>query len=200
MLQDILKDWKIVLASSSPRRKELLDQLGLDFKQLSIPFEETFPKGLSFEETAVFLAEKKADHASGSLSGDEILLTADTMVCYKDKILGKPADRDDAISILETLSGNKHLVITGVCIMTLARRSCFVSSTEVVFSVLEKEEIEYYVDSYKPYDKAGAYGIQEWIGHIGVTEIRGSYFNVMGLPVQRLYTELKNFAKELTDK
>lgn len=200
MLQEIFKDWKIVLASSSPRRKELLANLGLEFRQIELPFEESFPDGMGNEETAAFLASQKADQAKAGIQQDEIIITADTIVCYGNSILGKPGDRDEAVDMLQKLSGGKHLVITGVCLSNHASRSCFISSTEVIFSELDKEEIDYYVDNYKPYDKAGAYGIQEWIGHIGVKEIYGSYFNVMGLPIQRLYKELKSFAKELKSK
>ncbi len=196
MLFDDLKGWNIVLASSSPRRKELLKNLGLDFIQVNYPFVESFPDNLSNEETAAFLANQKADYASLKLERNEIVITADTIVCYGNTILGKPADRKEAIGMLSELSGKRHSVITGVCIMSRLMRSCFTSTTEVVFSDLEMDEIEYYTDKYKPYDKAGAYGIQEWIGFIGVKEISGSYFNVMGLPVQRLYKELKWFAKE----
>lgn len=198
MLFDDLQAWNIVLASSSPRRKELLSNLELDFKQVNYPFVESFPDNLGNEETAAFLANQKADYASLKLERNEIVITADTIVCYGNTILGKPADRKEAIEMLNKLSGKRHSVITGVCIMSRLKRSCFTSTTEVVFSDLEMDEIEYYTDKYKPYDKAGAYGIQEWIGYIGVKEISGSYFNVMGLPVQRLYKELKCFVKEQT--
>ncbi len=197
MLFDDLRAWNIILASSSPRRKELLENLGLNFKQVNYSFTESFPDGLSNQETAAFLAGQKADYAEGKLKSNDIVITADTIVCYQDIILGKPADRDEAVKMLNKLSGKRHSVITGVCILNTSFRSCFTSSTEVVFSDLDRDEIEYYTDKYKPYDKAGAYGIQEWIGYIGVKEIRGSYFNVMGLPVQRLYKELKYFVKEL---
>lgn len=200
MLLDALKDWNIVLASSSPRRKELLGNLGIDFTQINLPFVESCPDELGNEESAAFLANQKADHAALDLKNNEIVITADTIVCYGDQILGKPENRDEALAMLQGLSGKRHMVITGVCILSTLKRRCFVSSTEVVFSDLENDEIEYYIDRFLPYDKAGAYGIQEWIGYIGVKEITGSYFNVMGLPVQKLYYELKSFIKEITNK
>jgi septum formation protein len=197
MLFDDLKAWNIILASSSPRRKELLENLGLNFKQVNYTFNESFPENLDSEAAALFLAEQKADCVQDKIKNNEIVITADTIVSYGDNILGKPSGRDEAIDMLFKLSGKKHNVSTGVCISTATKRKCFTSSTEVVFADLDRDEIEYYTDNYKPYDKAGAYGIQEWIGYIGVKEITGSYFNVMGLPVQRLYKELKCFAREL---
>ena len=197
MLFDDLIGWNIILASSSPRRKELLISLGLDFKQVSLPFVETLPDNMNNEDTVAYLAANKADQAKTIIEDNSIVITADTIVCHGNKILGKPESRSEAVSMLKSLSGLKHTVLTGVCISGKERRSCFVSSTEVHFSVLSEKEIEYYIDKYKPYDKAGAYGIQEWIGYIGVEKIEGSYFNVMGLPVQRLYTELKLFINEI---
>lgn len=197
MIFDDLKAWNIILASSSPRRKELLENLGLEFKQVNYPFVESFPENLDREETAAFLAGQKADLVRDKIKNNEIVITADTIVCIGDKILGKPAGREEAIEMIGELSGKRHSVITGVCIFTTTNKISFTSSTEVVFTDIERDEIEYYTDNFMPYDKAGAYGIQEWIGYIGVKEITGSYFNVMGLPIQKLYKELKKIAKEL---
>ena len=197
MLIDELVDWNIILASSSPRRKELLKKLGLSFKQVDISFSESFPDGLGNLETAKYLAMRKSEQARELVLERNIVITADTIVCLGTRIMGKPENREEAISILKQLSGKRHNVITGVCLSASKLRTCFVASTEVLFSKLEEREIEHYVDKYKPFDKAGAYGIQEWIGYIGIEEITGSYFNVMGLPVQSLYKEMKCFIKEL---
>jgi len=190
MLSDLLKDKKIVLASQSPRRRELLKGLDVDFTVINPAAGEDYPDGLKKEEIAVYLAEKKAGSVH-SVDNNNIIIASDTIVCLGDDILNKPAGRTEAIEMINRLSGSRHTVITGVCIRNGNRNSTFFSETEVFFSELETEEIEYYVDTYKPYDKAGSYGIQEWIGFIGIEKIRGSYFNVMGLPVQRLYRELK---------
>ena len=197
MLIDELVGWNIILASSSPRRKELLNKLGLSFTQVDISFSESFPDGMGNLETAKYLATQKAEQARELVLERNIVITADTIVCLGTRILGKPENRGDAILILEQLSGKRHNVITGVCLSASELRTCFVASTEVLFSKLEEQEIEHYVDKYKPFDKAGAYGIQEWIGYIGIEEITGSYFNVMGLPVQSLYKEMKSFIREL---
>jgi len=191
----IMTDYKIVLASQSPRRKELLAQLHIPFEVLvKEDVEEVFPETMPNTEVPVYLARQKAIPYQANCQTDNILvITADTVVCCDDDILGKPKDREDAISMLRRLSGQAHEVITGVVLTTKDRQVDFTVSTKVFFKALTADEINFYIDTYKPYDKAGAYGIQEWIGMIGIERIEGSYFNVVGLPVQRLYTELKNF-------
>ena len=185
---------KIILASGSPRRKLLLEQTGLKFTILKGDVNEEFPDGLEAEKVATYLSEKKADHFSYALTDDDtLIITADTLVVLEGAILGKPTDYDEACSMLSTLSGQMHEVITGVTLMSRQKMHSFISTTNVFFKELTKEEIDFYVTHFRPYDKAGAYGIQEWIGHIGVERIEGSYFNVMGLPVQRLYHELMIF-------
>lgn len=180
---------KIVLASNSPRRRELLAGLGCDFEVRVIGgIAEGYPDNLSVQEIPQYIAKEKAD--AYSVGDDEILLTADTVVVVDDEVLGKPCDADDARRMLRKLSGRDHQVITGVCLTTAEDRRVFSVTTKVTFKKLTDAEIDFYIARYKPYDKAGAYGIQEWIGYIGVTGINGSYFNVMGLPVQRLYEEL----------
>lgn len=181
---------KIILASGSPRRAELLRGLGRDFEiRLKEGIEESYPDYLKTEEVPVYLAELKAD--AYECGADEIILTADTVVALGEKIYGKPKDSDEACRMLRELSGKIHNVITGVCLKTAFTKRSFSVKTEVCFKVLSEDEIRYYVEHYRPLDKAGAYGIQEWIGYIGCTELRGSYFNVMGLPVQRIYEELR---------
>lgn len=190
--------YRYILASASPRRKELLAGLNLDFTvKVKEVIDESYPDGLSAEEIPVYISQKKAKAYRSELKEDEILITADTIVWLDSKVLGKPKDRQDAVFMLKELSGRTHLVITGVTISSVHKCISFSSTTEVQFANLTDEEIEFYVDNYSPMDKAGAYGIQEYIGFIGVTSIRGSYFNVMGLPVQRLYQELKIFIKNL---
>lgn len=190
--------YRYILASASPRRKELLAGLNLDFTvKVKEGIDESYPDGLSAEEIPVYISQKKAKAYRSELKKDEILITADTIVWLDSKVLGKPKDRQDAVFMLKELSGRTHLVITGVTISSVHKCISFSSTTEVQFANLTDEEIEFYVDNYSPMDKAGAYGIQEYIGFIGVTSIRGSYFNVMGLPVQRLYQELKIFIKNL---
>jgi septum formation protein len=185
---------KIILASGSPRRKLLLEQTGLKFTILKGDVNEDFPKGLEAEKVATYLSEKKAGHFTYALKdNDTLIITADTLVVLEGIILGKPSDYDDACSMLSKLSGQRHEVITGVTLMSLQKMHSFISTTNVFFKELTKKEIDYYVTHFRPYDKAGAYGIQEWIGHIGVERIEGSYFNVMGLPVQKLYHELMIF-------
>ncbi|MDZ7741714.1 MAG: Maf family nucleotide pyrophosphatase [Bacteroidota bacterium] len=191
---DNLNKYAIILASKSPRRRSLLKMLDIDFETTSVDVEESFDKDLGPAEAAVYLAEKKAKaYAAGHDPGNELLITADTLVCIRDKILGKPESFGDAMEILRSLSGHWHTVVSGVCLKTADAERSFFSSTQVHFKKLSDEEILYYIENYKPYDKAGAYGIQEWIGYIGIDSIRGSFYNVMGLPVQRLYEELKGF-------
>lgn len=181
----------ILLASNSPRRKELLAGLGLQFDVRVKEVHEDFPSHMQREQVAEFLASHKADAYTEDLH-NEVLITADTIVCLGERILNKPADAPEAFEMLRALSGTHHEVITGVCILTKNSKTVFHDVTKVYFKELSDEEIHYYIEHYKPFDKAGAYGIQEWIGKIGIVQIEGSYFNVVGLPVQKLYTYLKD--------
>jgi septum formation protein len=191
---DNLKDRHIILASHSPRRRFLLRQLGIDFTEVSAEVDESFPEEYTPDEVAIHIAENKAGHFSDLLADPRnILITADTLVLINGRILGKPEGKQGAEEMLETLSGNMHQVVTGICIRSRDKSRSFTSWTDVYFKELSREEIDFYLEQFQPYDKAGAYGIQEWIGYIGITRIDGSYFNVMGLPVQRLYEELKRF-------
>ena len=186
---------KIILASNSPRRRELLAGLGYAFEVKVIPgIDESYRDDLPMEQIPQYISQQKA--AAYEVAADEIVLTADTVVVLGKEVLGKPADAADACHMLRKLSGKTHQVITGVCLTTGTRQKTFAVTTDVTFKDLSDDEIRYYVDNYRPYDKAGAYGIQEWIGYIGVTGLRGSYFNVMGLPVQRIYTELQKLDDE----
>lgn len=186
-----IKNYRVVLASNSPRRRELLAGLGIDFEVRVLPdIAEGYPDGLSATQIAEYIAREKADAYRQQMGADELIITADTIVVCGGEVLGKPADAADARRMLHLLSGRTHQVVTGVCLMTAQRQRCFAVETDVTFKALSDEEICYYIERYRPFDKAGAYGIQEWIGYIGVTGINGSYFNVMGLPVQRLYSEL----------
>ncbi len=193
MITDKLNDYKIILASRSPRRQQLLQELGLKFEVVTREYSETFPDGLNGDEIARYVANNKAASFINEISYNEIVITADTIVWCNNRVLGKPAGRDDAARILKEISGNTHEVITGVSLLSSSKQITFSDSTKVTFDYLSEEEIYYYIDSYKPYDKAGAYGIQEWIGIIACSHIDGSYFNVVGLPVQMLYKELKRF-------
>lgn len=189
-----LQKYRIVLGSNSPRRKELLAGLDLEFDVEVIPgIDESYPDTLSAEDIPLYIACKKAEAYIEKMSDDELLITADTIVATYDRVLGKPANRDEAIEILSYLSGHVHEVVTGVCLSTKKKKVSFSVASAVCFAKLEEEDIIYYVDKYRPFDKAGSYGIQEWIGYIGVEAINGSFYNVMGLPVQRLYQELKKF-------
>lgn len=194
LLHQQLIRYHLILASASPRRISLLNELNLTFECIPLDVEEVFPSGLEDHDVAKFLARLKAESFPiEKLTPKSILITADTIVCLNDEIIGKPDDREHAIEMLRKLSGKMHKVITGVCLRSHNKESIFSNETDVYFSKLTEEEIIYYVDQFKPFDKAGAYGIQEWIGYIGIEKIEGSYFNVMGLPVQQLYTELKKF-------
>jgi septum formation protein len=194
MLLNQIKDYQVILASGSPRRKELLKGMGINYVvTLGQDVDETYPPGLPPEQIPEFLARLKAQAFPRPLSDNELLLTADTIVQCKGQVLGKPADAADAIRMLHTLSGSRHEVLTGVCMRTRHHEKCFTARSAVTFRRLSSDEISYYVDAYKPFDKAGAYGVQEWIGYIGIEHIEGSYFNVMGLPTQRLYVELSEF-------
>ena len=183
--------YKLILASNSPRRKELLAGLGVPFEvRVLQDIDEHYPESLPVNEVARYIAKEKADAYRRIVASDELIITADTVVIVGDEILGKPIDEADAVRMLKLLSGRTHQVTTGVCLLTAEKERCFDVTTDVTFKALTDEEIHYYVDRYRPFDKAGAYGIQEWIGYIGVTGLNGSYYNVMGLPVQRIYQEL----------
>ena len=183
--------YKIILASNSPRRRELLSGLDLDFEvHVLKDIDESYPDDLPANEVAAYISKKKAAAYRNIISDDQLVITADTVVVLGNHILGKPATHEEAVEMLRMLSGKSHHVITGVCLTTTEQQRSLSVTSEVTFKELTDEEIEYYVDNYRPYDKAGAYGIQEWIGYVGVTSLRGSYFNVMGLPVQRIYQEL----------
>ena len=185
--------YKYILASNSPRRKELLAGLGLDFEVRVIDgIDESYPETLPAAEVAQYIAEKKAAVNKPTLQKDELIITADTVVIVGDDILGKPHDAADAVRMLREISGRTHQVTTGVSLLTATSQRSFSVTTDVTFKQLTDSEIQHYVKCYRPFDKAGAYGIQEWIGYIGVTGLNGSYYNVMGLPVQRIYTELQN--------
>ncbi len=189
-----LEEYKIILCSNSPRRRELLSGLGLNFEVRVIDnIDESYNNNNRCEEIAEEISLKKADAYIKTIGNNELIITADTIVYNNGYVLGKPHTREEAIDMLSAISGKTHKVVTGVCIASKNKKKIFSVSTNVKFSSLEKEEILFYIDNYTPYDKAGAYGIQEWIGYIGVEGIEGSYFNVMGLPIQRLYSELKKF-------
>ncbi len=196
MLLDELGKYSIILATGSPRRHDLLKRAGFDFSVYSdLNADESYPEDIKEELIAAYIAERKSDAYPEILTEGQILITADTIVCMENRILQKPMDRSDAIQILERLSGNVHTVYTGVCLRSTGKKRSFISATQVSFDILAEDEILYYIDHFKPYDKAGAYGIQEWIGYVGVKEIHGSYFNVMGMPVHRLYRELEQFTQ-----
>ena len=193
MLENLNK-YNIVLASNSPRRRELLAKLGIDFEVRVLPdIEECYPEGLPAHDIPLYIAAEKAQANKSQMGKDDLIITADTVVICDGKVLGKPADAAEAHHMLSMLSGKTHQVVTGVCMMSAERQRKFAVTTDVMFKELSAEETDYYIDKYQPYDKAGAYGIQEWIGYIGVTGISGSFFNVMGLPVQRVYKELLMF-------
>lgn len=194
LLHDKLKNYRLILASQSPRRRQLLSDAGLEFT-LADRFEcdETFPQDMPAEDVAEYLSRLKSDAYPEPLAEGDILLTADTVVIANNRVLGKPSDRAEAIEMISLLSGCDHEVITGCTLRTATRQRSFSVRSKVHFRALDREEIEYYVDCYRPFDKAGAYGIQEWIGYVGIEGIEGSFYNVMGLPVQRLYSILKEF-------
>ncbi len=189
-----ITDYKVLLASNSPRREELLIGIDIDFEIKVLPdIDETYPSNLALEEVAEFVAQKKATSYYSILKENELMITADTVVVLEGKIYGKPKDEEEAKEMLLALSGKTHRVISGVCLTSTIKQTCFSVTSDVEFSDLTNEEIEYYVERYSPLDKAGSYGVQEWIGYIGVKHISGSYYNIMGLPIQRLYRELKSF-------
>lgn len=191
---DKLKRYRIILASASPRRKELLSKLDIDFTVNSLcEVDESFPASLPVVQVPQYISRKKADAYRQEMQENDMVITADTVVAVGRRILGKPKSAEEARAMLKLLSDRYHRVVTGVTIMTAKRTETFATVSRVRFTRLNDEEIDYYISKYKPFDKAGAYGIQEWIGMVGITELNGSYFNVMGLPVQRLYAKLKEF-------
>ena len=197
MLLERLKQYNVVLASNSPRRRELLADLGIEYTVRTLKgIDESFPPELPVLEIAEYISRKKAHAYQSEMNPGELIITADTVVILGDEVLGKPTDSDDARRMLRELSGKTHKVVTGVTIVTNDKISSFSAVTDVEFAQLSDEDINYYVDKYQPLDKAGAYGIQEWIGCMGVRHINGSFYNVMGLPLHRLYTELERLLKD----
>ena len=193
----MVKDYKMILASNSPRRRELLAGLGVDFEVRVLPdIDESYPASLPALQTAEYIACKKAAAYREVMADDELVITADTVVIVGDEVLGKPSDAAEAALMLRKLSGRTHHVVTGVCLTTCEQTVQFSVRTDVTFKQLTDDEIDFYIKKYQPFDKAGAYGIQEWIGYIGCTGLNGSYYNVMGLPVQRIYTELQQFTRQ----
>ena len=191
---DNLRKYHVVLASNSPRRKMLLNGLGIPFEVKVLPgIDENYPDDLPLVQVAEYIAREKADAYKPTMEPDELVITADTIVIAEGQVMGKPKDEDDVRRMLGILSNRTHQVVTGVCITTAERQSSFSAVTDVTFKQLTSEEIDYYIENYHPYDKAGAYGVQEWIGYIGVSTINGSFYNVMGFPIQRIYNELAKF-------
>lgn len=191
---DNLNKYKILLASNSPRRRELLGGLGIDYEVTALPdIDESFPEDMAGTEIPVYIARNKAAAYAEHLTENTLLITADTIVWHEGRVFGKPADAEEAKAMLRALSGKTHEVITGVCLRSKDKECSFASVSQVSFCELTDEEISYYVTNYKPFDKAGSYGVQEWIGFVAVDHIEGSYFNIMGLPIQRLYKELCKF-------
>lgn len=197
ILNELIRPWSVILASASPRRQELLRGLGIDFEvDTQSKTDEQYDPSMPKARVPEFLSQLKSNGFHRPLQAHELLITADTLVCVEDEILGKPSDRNEAVRMLQTLSGRTHQVFTGVTLRTCNRTHSFCVQSDVVFREITLDEIDYYIDTYKPYDKAGSYGIQEWIGYAAITGLHGSYFNVMGLPVQRLYDELVRFLSE----
>lgn len=193
-MKNLLPHYKIILASNSPRRKELLAGLDVAFEVRVLKgIDESYPNNLPTKQIAQYISQKKAAAYRNTIAHDELVITADTIVVLGDEVMGKPKDEADACRMLRELSGKTHQVITGVTLTTTEKQHSFSVETDVTFKEFSEEEIAYYVKKYQPMDKAGSYGIQEWIGYVGVTSLQGSYFNVMGLPVQRIYEALKNF-------
>lgn len=197
MLKNRLKSKNLILASGSPRRQELLKSLGVPFEIRIREIDEVYPKHLKKSEISDYLAQLKSNAFVEELNPKDLLITSDTIVWYHNMALGKPKSKDDAFQMLQKLSGKTHEVITSVCLKSLQKEDIFNSITKVTFKELSSEEIQFYIDNYNPMDKAGAYGIQNWIGQIGVTKIEGSYFNVMGFPIHKIYSQLLKFSEEL---
>ena len=195
MLKDKLKNFKLILASGSPRRQQFMRDLDVDFEVRLKDVEEIYPAHLQGAEITDFLAILKAE-ALNNLTDNEIVITSDTIVWHENKALGKPKDYNDAFAILKSLSGKTHKVITSVCMKNAGNSDVFNETTKVTFNTLSDEEIKYYLDNYKPFDKAGAYGIQEWIGLVAIAKIEGSYANVVGLPVDKVYQYLCKFTQK----
>lgn len=193
MVIDNLKKYQLILASKSPRRQHLLKELGLDFQVEISHIKEDFPPELGMTAIPEYLAELKANEIIRKLDDNYLVIAADTIVWKDEMVLGKPKNREEAVKLLQNLSASQHQVITGVNIQSSQKKYSFHAVTEVWFDELTDEEIEFYVDQFKPYDKAGGYGIQEWIGYIGIKKIEGSFFNVMGLPIHKVYQFLKMF-------
>ncbi len=185
--------YNYILASKSPRRQQLLHALGIDFEVRLKEVEEIYPPGMALKDIPVYLAELKSLAFIDELGKDDLLITADTIVCLDGQVLGKPASLENAGNLLRSLSGKEHQVISGVCLSSVKKQKSFHAVTNVQFKKLSREEIDFYLHKYQPFDKAGAYGIQEWIGYIGISHIEGSFYNVMGLPVQKLYEEIFRF-------
>ena len=186
-------DYNYILASKSPRRSHLLESLGIEFQIKTKEIDEVYPNTLFKEEIPVFLAELKAKPFIADLEANDLLITADTIVWIDGEIIGKPESIFDAKKMLQKLSGKKHQVISGVCLTSFKKSKSFYSISNVQFKVLTDNEIDFYISNFKPFDKAGGYGIQEWIGVVGITHIEGSFYNIMGLPIQRLYEEIQKF-------
>lgn len=197
MLKNRLKSKNLILASGSPRRQELLKTLGVPFEIRIKEIDEVYPKHLKKSEISDYLAQLKSNAFVEELHPKDLLITSDTIVWYHNMALGKPKSKDEAFQMLQKLSGKTHEVITSVCLKSLQKEDIFNYITKVTFKELSTEEIQFYIDNYNPMDKAGAYGIQDWIGQIGVTKIEGSYFNVMGFPIHKIYSQLLKFSKEL---
>ncbi|QEE50570.1 septum formation protein Maf [Flavobacterium alkalisoli] len=195
MLKEKLKGYNVILASGSPRRQKFMKELDIDFEIRLKDVEEVYPENLQGAEITDYLAELKAAALLDTLSDNDILITSDTIVWHNNKALGKPTDKDDAFTMLKALSGNVHEVITSVCIKSNSKSVIFNETTRVSFNTLSDDEINYYLDNYRPYDKAGAYGIQEWIGLVAIAKIEGSYVNVVGMPVDKVYQHLITFTK-----
>lgn len=189
-----LNKYRVILASNSPRRKELLSKLGIDFEVVTINgVSEAYPQGIDTAQIPQFISSEKAEAYRSTMHSHDLIITADTVVVHNGNVLGKPHTRTEAIKMLKSLSGDTHKVITGVTITTYSRQETFAESSLVTFGELSEKEIIYYVDTYKPFDKAGSYGIQEWIGLCGIVGIEGDFFNIMGLPTHRLYSKLKEY-------
>ncbi len=196
LLHELLKDYKVILASQSPRRQSLMRELGIDFEVVMHQGDESYPSKLRPRVVPSYLAAIKSEVVTNTQGNKKcLIISADTIVLLGGKIINKPADKAEAITMLKKLSGKMHEVITGVCLRIDDRKHCFSCKTNVWFNELSNDQIQYYVENFKPYDKAGAYGIQEWIGYVGICRINGSFYNVMGLPVETMYSEIIDFIK-----